>query len=89
MLNDCEKNHEINYSHLCCYKHLILMYNHSETHLLQQKFANLFLKTLNHFFKLNQLEAQQIKFENLKIVLDIISKVNSHFYFQGKYLIIF
>jgi hypothetical protein len=84
MLNECEKSHEINYTFSCCYKSLILMFNHSETHLLQSKFSNLFLKTLNHHFKLNQLEILNIKFETLKHVLDICTKVNSHFYFQGK-----
>ena len=84
MLNECEKNHEVNYTFSCCYKHLILMFNHSETHLMQQKFSNFFLKTLNHDFKVNQLEIHLVKFENLKIILDIISKVNSQFYFQGK-----
>jgi hypothetical protein len=83
MLNDCEKNHETNYNISCCYKHLILMHYHSETHLLHQKFANLFLKTLNHYFKLGHLEIEHIKFEILKKLLDIVTKTNSHFFFQG------
>jgi hypothetical protein len=83
MLNECDKVHEINYFYSCCYKHLILMFNHSETHLLHQRYANLFLKTLNHHFKLNKLNIENIKFETLKTVLDIATKLNSQFYFQG------
>ncbi len=86
MLNDCRKNHEINYSSSCCYKHLILMHDHSETHMLISKYSSLFLKTLNHHFKLNNLETDKIKFDTLLNLLNTITRINSHFYFLSKSL---
>ena len=81
MLIDCKKYHGINYSSSCCYKHLILMHDHSETHMLINKFANLFLKTMNHHFKQNRLEIESMSFDLLINILNIVTKINSHFYF--------
>ncbi len=81
MLNDCKKTHEINYSSSCCYKHLIIMHDYSDTHMLISKYSSLFLKTLNHHFKLNKLEIEKIKIDLLINLLNIITRINSHFYF--------
>ncbi len=84
MINDCKKLHEINYTLSCCYKHLILIHDHSETHMLISKYSSLFLKTMNHYFKLNKLDIENIKFEILINILNIITRINSHFYFISK-----
>jgi hypothetical protein len=85
MLNDCNKIHEIDYNSSCCYKHLIIMYDHAETHVLIHKYANLFLKTLNHYFKLDQLSSESLSFEIIKNILNIITRISSHYYYLSKY----
>jgi hypothetical protein len=81
MLIECKSIHIPDYNKTCCYKHLIEMYDYAENQTLIHKYAKLFMSCLNHNYKLNMLMIDGLKLDMLKSLLNIITRVISHFYF--------
>jgi hypothetical protein len=82
---ECGKKHLINYKESCCVKHLIEMNFHAEAQTLTHKYSKLLFLTLNHFYKLSQLNFENMKLDTARIFLEIMSKHISHFYFLNKF----
>lgn len=82
---ECGKKHQISYKESCCLKHLIEMNFHAEAQTLTHKYCKLLFLTLNHFHKLNQLCFEALKLDAARILLEILSKHISHFYFLNKF----
>lgn len=81
MKNDCGKMHKPDYNSACCFKFLIEMHDHAESQTLIHKYAKLFLTTINHYYKTNKLSFEYIKLDMMKLLLEILTKVISHFFF--------
>jgi hypothetical protein len=84
MQNECNQRHIPNFETSCCYKHLILMRDHADKSLLYSKYAKLVLLTLNRAYKENALSFETVKLEMIKVILEIICKAISHFYYLKK-----
>lgn len=83
--NDCKKNHLYeNYEESCCVKHLVMMSDFAENQMMIQKYAKLLMKTLNHNFKLNLINYENMKFDILKLFLEVLSKYIAFFYSASK-----
>ena len=60
--NDCKKYHEANYETSCCIKHLVMMSEYSDSQMMTSKYSKLLLKTLNHYFKSNQINKEKVSY---------------------------
>jgi hypothetical protein len=85
MINDCDKTPSLpSYTKSCCMKHLLMLNEHAESQLLLQKYSTFLLKTLNHYYKLNQIYFDGFKLDVMKMFLEIISKYSAKYYFNCK-----
>jgi hypothetical protein len=79
--NECNRNHLPSYETTCCLKQLLIMNEWAENQMMISKYSNLFFKTLNHFFKRDKLDYENMKLDLLKLFLQVITKFVT-FYFN-------
>jgi hypothetical protein len=84
MISECNKEHKPTYNSICCFYQLLMVNEYASNQLMEARYSNLLLKTLNHHFKNKSLYLEDLKLDMLKIFLEIISKYSAQYYFNLK-----
>ena len=83
MLNECDKEDCL--SSTCCLYHLLILNEQYTNQMMENKYAIIFLKKLNHHYKKKSINIEFIKIEIFIKLLDTITKYISFFFFNSKY----
>jgi hypothetical protein len=80
MLNECEKEH----SNGCCLFNLLIMSEQYSNQMIENKYATILLRTLNHHYNNKTLNLEDMRLELLLYFLDVINKYSSHYFFNNR-----
>jgi tetratricopeptide (TPR) repeat protein len=84
MMSNCNKEHKPCYNNICCLYQLLLVNEYASNQLMDGRYSNIFLKTLNHHYKNNSLYLDDIKLDIIKLFLEVVSKYSAQYYFNLK-----
>jgi hypothetical protein len=84
MISNCNKEHKPSYNNICCLYQLLLVNEYASNQLMDMRYSNIFLKTLNHHYKLNSLYLDDSKLDLIKLFLEVVSKYCAQYYFNLK-----
>jgi hypothetical protein len=84
MISECNKDHKPDYNQICCLHQLLILNEHASNQLMETRYSNILLKTLNHHFKKKTLYFENVKLELLKLFLEVVSKYSAQYYFGCK-----